>query len=281
MSALDNTTIAFIGCGVMGEAMVAGILNRGLTTPDRLLASHPRADRRDELHDRYGISVTPSNREAASACQMVVITVKPQVLPKVLGELRGATRPSQLVLSIVAGATIDTIRRALGTPSVVRSMPNTPAQIGEGMTVWTATEETLPEQRDQAQAVLGALGRELYVDDERFLDMATAVSGTGPSYFFLVMEALVDAAVHLGFSRRVAIELVTQTALGSVLYARQSRKHPAELRNQVTSPGGTSAEALYQLEKGRVRTVFSRAVWAAYQRSRSLGSVDREGDLPD
>lgn len=276
MSALDHTTISFIGCGIMGEAMVAGILNRGLTEPRSITASHPRADRRDELQSRYGIAVTASNPEAASAHDIVVLTVKPQVLPRVLAELRGCTRPSQLVLSIVAGATIETIQRWLGTPAVVRAMPNTPAQIGEGMTVWTATEDTEAQQRRQAQSILAALGRELYVDDENFLDMATAISGTGPSYFFLVMEALVDAAVHLGFSRRVALELVTQTMLGSVLYARQSRKHPAELRNQVTSPGGTSAEALYQLEKGTVRTVFSKAVWAAYQRSRQLGRAGQD-----
>jgi len=153
-------------------------------------------------------------------------------------------------------------------------MPNTPAQIGEGMSVWTATSETSEKQREQAQTILRALGRELYVDDENFIDMATAISGTGPAYFFLVMEALIDAAVHLGFSRRVAQELVYQTMLGSVLFASKSRKHPAELRNQVTSPGGTTAEALYQLEKGRVRTVFSKAVWAAYQRSRYLGQVE-------
>lgn len=262
----------------MGEAMVAGILGRGLTEPHRIMASHPRAERRDELASKYGIGVTSSNREATSAHEMIVITLKPQVLPRVLLELRGCTRPSQLVMSIVAGATIETIRHPLATPAVVRAMPNTPAQIGEGMSVWTATSETSPEQRDQAQAILAALGHELYVDDEKFLDMATAISGTGPAYFFLVMEALTDAAVHLGFSRRVAQEMVTQTMLGSVLFARQSRKHPAELRNQVTSPGGTTAEALYQLEKGSIRTILSKAVWAAYQRSRSLGTTDMTRD---
>ena len=155
-------------------------------------------------------------------------------------------------------------------------MPNTPAQIGAAMTVWTASDQTSTEQQAQARAILAALGDELYVGDENYLDMATALSGTGPAYVFLFMEALVDAGVHLGFSRRIAQRLVTQTVLGSALFAQQSHLHPAELRNMVTSPGGTSAEALYQLEKGALRTVLSRAVWAAYQRSRILGGEKNE-----
>jgi pyrroline-5-carboxylate reductase len=155
---------------------------------------------------------------------------------------------------------------------VVRVMPNTPAQIGMGISVWTATEDTTGAQREQALAVLQALGEEVYADDERYLDMATALSGTGPTYVFLLMEAMVDAGVHLGFSRHVSERLVIETLRGSVEYARQSPRHLATLRNQVTSPGGTSAEALYHLEKGGLRTVLSRAIWAAYQRSRTLGS---------
>jgi pyrroline-5-carboxylate reductase len=155
-------------------------------------------------------------------------------------------------------------------------MPNTPAQIGQGMSVWMSTSEVEPRQREQAQMILRALGEEIAVDDEDYLDMATALSGTGPAYVFLFMEALIDAGVHLGFSRRVAQQLVLQTLQGSVAYARQSNLHPAELRNQVTSPGGTSAEALYQLEKGGLRTVLSRAIWAAYQKSRYLGGLNNE-----
>jgi pyrroline-5-carboxylate reductase len=160
-------------------------------------------------------------------------------------------------------------------------MPNTPAQIGEGITVWTATPEVPETERKQAKALLGALGEELFMEDEKFLDMATALSGTGPAYVFLFMEALIDAGVHMGFSRWDAERLVLQTVRGSVDYAKQSGKHPAELRNQVTSPGGTSAEAIYQLEKGGLRTVLSRAVYAAYRRSVELGKASekkREGD---
>ena len=150
-------------------------------------------------------------------------------------------------------------------------MPNTPAQIGEGVTVWTATTSVSASQREEASAVFRSLGKEIFVEEEKYLDMATAVSGTGPTYVFLVLEALIDAAVHLGFSRDIAHDLVIEMMRGSILFAEKSGKHPAELRNMVTSPGGTSAEAIYQMEKGALRTVLSKAVWAAYQKSRMLG----------
>ena len=150
-------------------------------------------------------------------------------------------------------------------------MPNTPAQIGEGVTAWTASEAVSEAQEGQVCAMLDALGKSVHVENERQIDMATALSATGPTYIFMVMEALIDAGVHLGFSRHVAEELVHQTLLGSVLFARESHKHPAELRNMVTSPGGTSAEAIYQMEKGSLRTILSKAVWAAFKRAESLG----------
>jgi pyrroline-5-carboxylate reductase len=193
--------------------------------------------------------------------------------------------PPGLVLSIVAGMKIDTISSSLEHRAVVRAMPNTPAQIGEGMTVWTASDAVNELQRGQDRAILRAMGRELYVEGEEMLDMATAISGTGPTYVFLMMEALTDAAVHLGFSRRVAEELVTQTVVGSGAFARHSDQHLAEMRNMVTSPGGTSAEAIYQLEKGSLRTVLSKAVWAAYQKSKLLGEASERfqdpGDFSD
>jgi pyrroline-5-carboxylate reductase len=200
-----------------------------------------------------------------------MLTVKPQRLGVILGELKEVIQRDQLVISIVAGASIETIAADLEHRQIVRAMPNTPAQIGEGMTVWTATPEVSEVQQAQIHAIFGALGRELHVEEEKMIDMATALSATGPTYTFLVMEALIDAGVHMGFSRHVAQELVLQTMLGSVLFARKSGKHPAELRNMVTSPGGTSAEAIYQMEKGSLRTVLSKAVWAAFQRATALG----------
>jgi pyrroline-5-carboxylate reductase len=176
-----------------------------------------------------------------------------------------------LVISIIAGATSTALTNALGHRQVVRSMPNTPAQLGKGMTVWYATPEVTQPQRDQARVLLGSLGQQLEVDDEKLVAMATAVSGTGPTYVFLVMEALIDAAVHLGFPRHIAHDLVIETLEGSTLFAKSSGMHPAQLRNMVTSPGGTSAAALHELESGRLRTVLSEAVWAAYRRTEELG----------
>ncbi len=284
--ALRGVELAFVGCGVMAEAIVAGLLRQKLVAPEQIVGSHPREARREELQARYGMRVFEGNREAVAALSaqsgrsgsddararsIVVLAVKPQRLGLVLDELKGALHEDQLVLSIVAGARMETIAAELLHPSVVRAMPNTPAQIGQGMTAWTATDEVSEEQAAQVRAMLAALGREMHVENERMIDMATALSATGPTYIFLVMEALVDAGVHMGFSRHVAQELVTQTMLGSVLFARESHKHPAELRNMVTSPGGTSAEAIYQMEKGSLRTVLSKAVWAAFQRAVALG----------
>jgi pyrroline-5-carboxylate reductase len=275
---LDEKTIAFIGSGIMAEAMIKGLLRQGQVTADRIVASGPRQERGQELFDRYGVHTSTDNIEAARAADIAVLSIKPQVLCRVLEELSGHVISQALVVSIVAGARMDTIRRMLKTPAVVRVMPNTPAQIGLGISVWTATTETSEAQRAQALAILRALGEEVYVSEEEYLDMATALSGTGPAYVFLLMEAMVDAGVHLGFSRHVSERLVIETLRGSVEYARQSPRHLAALRNQVTSPGGTSAEALYHLEKGGLRTVLSRAIWAAYQRSRVLGSqAQRDG----
>jgi pyrroline-5-carboxylate reductase len=149
-------------------------------------------------------------------------------------------------------------------------MPNTPAQAGAGVSVWTASIHVTQADRTLVRSVLGAVGVEIEVDEERYVDMATAVSGTGPAYVFLFIEAFMDAAVHLGFQRSMALELVLQTMEGSIKLARSSQKHVAELRNSVTSPGGTTAEALYELEKGGFRTTLSKAVWAAYQRTLTL-----------
>jgi len=268
---LRELTIAFIGSGTMAEAMIQALLRAGEIAPERIVASGPRSARGEKLQACYGVRVTTANVAAAGEADVVVLAVKPQVLPTVLTELRGHVRPAALVMSIVAGMPIATICAKLGHDAIVRTMPNTPAQIGEGMTVWTAAPTVTDVQRAQAQAILQTMGLGMYVAHEDALDMATAVSGTGPTYVFLLMEAMVDAAVHLGFSRRQARPIVLQTVLGSVKFAQQSELHLAELRNMVTSPGGTSAEAIYQLEKGGLRTILSKAIWAAYRKSRLLG----------
>ncbi len=285
---LSGAYLSFVGVGVMAEAIIAGLLRKALVVPEQIVGSHPRQTRREELYAKYGIRMVESNREAvllthptesgaSQAGSTVILAIKPQRLGRVLGELRGALHQDQLLVSIVAGAKTETIANELLHPAVVRAMPNTPAQIGQGMTAWTGTAEVSDPQASEVTAIFQALGKAMRVENERMIDMATALSATGPTYIFLVMEALVDAGVHLGFSRHLAQELVLQTMLGSVLFAQDSHKHPAELRNMVTSPGGTSAEAIYQMEKGGLRTVLSKAVWAAYQRAVALGGKREEG----
>jgi pyrroline-5-carboxylate reductase len=273
---LTNTRLAFIGCGVMAESMIAGLLRERLVSPEQIFGSHPREARRMELSEKYGIWMFERNAEAAEKIRgaessAVVLAVKPQRIDRVLSDLKNVVSVESLVMSIVAGARIEAISLALGTDRVVRAMPNTPSQIGAGITAWTEGPGVDDADRGRVKRLLTALGKELRVETENMIDMATSLSATGPTYIFMVMEALTDAGVHLGFSRDMAKELVQETMLGSVRFAMESHKHPAELRNMVTSPGGTSAEAIYQMEKGTLRTVLSKAVYAAYKRAVELG----------
>ena len=265
--------VGIVGAGVMAEAIISGLIADRAVQASQLTASHPRRERRETLAERHGIHSVATNREALGDAQVVVIAVKPQMLGRVMRELRGRLDAEQVVVSIVAGATVRTLVDGLQHAAVVRAMPNTPSQIRRGITVWAASEACTAAQRDLARGVLRALGEERQVADEAFVAMATALSGTGPTYLFAVMEALIDAGVHLGFPRELAHDLVVDTLIGSAEFARQSELHPAQLRNAVTSPGGTSAAAIYELEKGRIRTVFSDAVWAAYRRTLELGEA--------
>lgn len=266
-----SQTLSIIGPGVMAEAIIAGLIRNQVLPAQKIIAAGPRPERGSELIEHYGIRFTTDNAEAASGADIVILAVKPQKLRAVLAGLRGKIDSQALVLSIIAGASIQTISSGLEHPGVIRAMPNTPAQIGQGITVWTASPAVTEPQLEAARLILSALGQEVFVEEENYLDMATALSGTGPAYVFLFMEALIDAGVHLGFPRRIAEQLVTQTIRGSVEYYALKKDHPAHLRNQVTSPGGTSAAALYYLEKAGFRTALSRAIWAAYERSQELG----------
>ena len=270
-----NKKIAFIGSGAMAEAMISGLLRQGLARPENMHTSDTLLERVNELNEKYGTRPFTDNNQAVANADMVVLSVKPQRLTEVLHSLKNAVPSGAVVLSIVAGATIEKISKGLKHNSVVRSMPNTPAQISQGITVWMASPSVSESQKETARTILGALGAEVMVDDEGYLDMATALSGTGPAYVFMFMEAMIDAGVHMGFSRHISEQLVVQTLKGSVAYYQTINEkadvHVAALRNQVTSPGGTSAEALYYLEKAGFRTAISRAIWAAYQRSLELG----------
>jgi len=261
--------IAFIGGGAMGEAMIRCFLTRKVAVPQDMTVSDISPVRRKLLSQEYGVSVLADNKKAVAKADLIILAVKPQNLHEVMAEVKGLA-PKQLVLSIVAGATLSNLCQGLGHSSVVRAMPNMPAQIGEGMTVWTATPETQPRQKALARTALAALGKELHVDDEKYLNMATAIVGSGPAYVFLFIEAFVDAGVHIGLSRGTAQELVLQTILGSALTVEKTGKHPADLRNMVTSPGGTTTDALLELEKGAFRSLLIEAVAAAHRKAARL-----------
>jgi len=266
-----QTKFAIIGAGTMGEAIIAGLLRQKLTSPENIYASEPRLERCEELQIKYGIKTSTQNVQVLADADVVLLSVKPQVLDKVLNELKGFIPTEAVVISIIAGATIDKISNGLAHQAVVRTMPNTPGQIGKGITVWFASNAVTEKHLEKVLLMLQALGENVQVDEEYYLDMATAVSGTGPMYVYLFMEAFMDSAVHLGFSRHVAEKLVIDTIRGSVDYYESQSVHVADLRNKVTSPGGTSAAALYYLEKAGFRTAISRAIWAAYSRSQQLG----------
>ena len=267
--------LAFIGSGAMGEAMTAGLLAKRVADAADIVVADPVPERRGIMEKRYQVRATEDNRAAVADADLVVLAIKPQSLDEVGPGLRGALRPTQALLSIVAGVPIQRLSQAFDYPAIVRVMPNTPAQIGQGMSVWTVTEAVSPELRESARRVLGALGQEMYVADEHYLDLATAVSGSGPGYVFLILEAYIDAAVHAGFSRQQATDLVLQTVIGSALYARETGRHPADLRNAVTSPAGTTAAGLHELEKAGLRAAFVEAVLAAAERSRALGAASK------
>ena len=263
--------IAFIGGGVMGEAMLSAILDKGLSLPQAISVSDVSQARCQHLGQKYGVAVMSNNRQAIEGSDVVVLAIKPQNLAEVMDELSGQLKSAQLVLSIIAGARINTLRLGLNHSRLVRVMPNTPAQIGEGISVWTATTGVTKEQKGWAASILGAMGKEIYVDDEKYIDMATAVSGSGPAYIFLFVESLVDAAVDIGLPRDMALELVLEMMLGSVHFMQKSGKEAAELRRMVTSPGGTTAEALLRLEKGGFSDLLKQAVNAAHDKAKRLG----------
>lgn len=258
--------VAIVGGGVMGEAILAGALDRGIFEPADVTVVEKVEARRTQLRAAYGIEATGDFGPMGDA-GLVVLAVKPQELATV----KGRVRPGALILSIMAGVRIATIQAAFDHPFIVRAMPNTPAAIRAGMTAWTAAPAVTVEQRSIARQLLGAIGREVYVDDERKVDMATAVSGSGPAYVFLFIEALIDGAVTVGLPRAQAEELVVQTVLGAAQYAQESGKSAAELRAMVTSPAGTTAAGLLELEKGALRASVIEAVRAAFARAVELG----------
>ena len=257
----------------MGEAIIGALLEKKLCKAADISVSDISKPRRDYLKKKYGIAVMADNVEAVKSKNVIVLAVKPQNLNEVTAELKGLLKPDQLILSIAAGVKISTIRERTGHHKVVRSMPNTPAQIGLGISGWTATKEVAEEQKEWAKTILRAMGEEIYFDNEDDLDMVTAVSGSGPAYFYLFAESLIKGAVDLGLYQKDAEQLVLQTMLGAAKLMSNSKKPPAELRRNVTSKGGTTERAIEVFEKNDLAGIVSRAVKAACQRAKELGEA--------
>lgn len=264
--------LGVIGGGFMGEAIIDGLLRAGVVRAQDLAVGETLEHRRQHLSRAFdGVQVVTEAADAAAGREVVLIGVKPQDFPKVAKSLKGRLRPEQLVLSIMAGTRLAVLSEALTHAAVVRVMPNTPASLGLGFSTWVAAPAVSAAQREQARRILGALGLEAEVGEERYVDMATAVAGSGPAYVFLFLEALIDGAVHIGLPRGLAREMVLQTVLGSVKMASATDRHPAELRDMVTSPGGTTAAGLLALEQSSMRATVTEAIIAAFDRSRALG----------
>jgi pyrroline-5-carboxylate reductase len=262
------TQVAILGAGVMGETLLSGLIRAGRST-DSLLVGEKRPERADELRERYGVEVV-ANRDAARKADTVVLVVKPQDMGDLLAEIAAELRPGQLVVSLAAGITTAFIESHLPDGvAVVRVMPNTPALVDEGMAAISRGSHCDEQHLAEAESLLAATGRVVRVP-ERQQDAVTAISGSGPAYLFFVVEAMIEAGVHLGLPRTTSTELVVQTVVGSAKLLRETGEHPTVLREQVTSPGGTTAAAIRQLEDHKVRAAFLTAMEAARDRSRAL-----------
>ncbi len=253
----------------MGEAVINCLLTKKVVKKEDIVVSDISKTRLELLSSKYRVCVLADSNKAIEGTDLVLLAVKPQNLESATSEI-GGLLPNQLVLSIMAGTNLSTLHSNLNHPCIIRAMPNMPAQIGEGIIVWTATAKVNQKQKDMAQTIFKAMGEEIYVDNEKYIDMATALSGSGPAYVFLFIEALIDAGVHIGLPRDMAQKLAVETITGSTHTLQQTGKHPAELRNMVTSPGGTTADALFHLEKGGFRSLIVEAVTAAFNKARKL-----------
>jgi len=268
---MSQTRIAFIGAGNMASALIGGLIADG-TAKDLIIASDPNTDQRSHLHDSYGICTVDNNAEAISDADVVVLAVKPQLLQQVCNELSSHLKDKHcLIVSIAAGIRCSTMSKWLDCDlPIVRCMPNTPAMLQVGATGLFATSNVSNEQRDQAERILRAVGITLWVNEESDIDSVTAVSGSGPAYYFLMMEAMQAAAEKLGLPAETAKLLTLQTALGAARMALESQDDPATLRQKVTSPGGTTEQAILSFEANGLRDIFEQAMTAARDRSISL-----------
>jgi pyrroline-5-carboxylate reductase len=266
----SDRTLAVLGAGKAGEALIAGVISSGWCEPGQVVATARHSERLEVLADRHGIRTTTANAEAVDGAGLVVIAVKPQDIETLLGEISGAVTTDHTVVSIAAAIPTALIESHLSDRvPVVRVMPNTPMTVHEGMAGISAGTYAEEQHLAQAEEILGSVGRTVRVDED-YMDAITAVSGSGPAYFALLAESMIEAGILLGLSREISTDLVIQTMLGTAKLLRDEKMHPVELREAVTSPGGTTIAAIRELEQAGVRAAFLNAIQAAMQRSKEL-----------
>ena len=263
--------LAFIGGGTMAEAILRGVLDAQVAAPTDVAIGEPRPERRQLLSSKFVVQANQGNLDAAKEDDLLMLAIKPQDVPVIFQELGERLRPEQAVLSIIAGAKMSTLSKGFSHESIIRVMPNTPAQIGQGMSMWTCSRQVSEQQRDFTRSIVSTVGKEIYVDDEKYMDMATALSASGPAYVFMIIEALIDAGVYVGLPRDMARTMALQTVYGSTQLVMDTGRHPADLKDMVVSPGGTTAEGLQVLERAGVPAAIVDAVNAAFQKSIKLG----------
>lgn len=269
--------IAFIGGGNMTEALVAGLLKAGLATPDRVQATDVLPERRAHLQERHRIKAMADNRAAAAWGEVLVLSVEPQILDEVLGEIRQAVRPGTLIISVAAGYPIARVAAGLSAQAhIVRAMPNTPSWVGAGVAALALGPGVTEEEAKLARLIFESVGMVVTVE-ERHMDAVTGLSGSGPAYVYLIVEALADGGVKAGLSRQAAQLLAAQTILGAARMVIESGEHPASLKDRVASPGGTTIAGLQKLEEGKLRATLMAAVEAAVKRSKDLADESAEG----
>jgi pyrroline-5-carboxylate reductase len=266
-----DRTIAFLGTGNMAEAIIKGLLRAGTARPEGIIATGRRAERREEIKKAYGIRTTQDNLAAAREAEIIVLSVKPQAMDKLVVQVAPALDHRKLIISVAAGVPIAALERRLGAGArIIRTMPNTPSLVGAGACALSRGEHASEEDLAVASRIFQSVGTTTVVD-ENLLDAVTGLSGSGPAYIFLIIEALSDAGVKVGLPRYTALKLAAQTVLGSAQLLIETNAHPGQLKDQVTSPGGTAIAGLHTLEAGGLRTTLINAVEAATRRARELG----------
>ncbi|MCU0559271.1 MAG: pyrroline-5-carboxylate reductase [Desulfobacterales bacterium] len=274
MEQLIDKRICFLGCGNMGEALVSGLVQSGSARPENITCTDVREERLEELRARYGVRTTPSNTQAAAHSEIVVYAVKPQLMAEVLKETSGELDMSKLVISIAAGVPLRAIESLLQKQlRLIRVMPNIAASVKESATAISAGKHAKKEDIELAMAIFNSVGKAVFLRENYLMDAITGLSGSGPAYLFIIVDALADAGVKMGLSRKDAQFLAAQTVLGAAKMLMETGEHPGQLKDRVTSPGGTAIAGIHTLEKGGLRTTLINAVEAATQRSKELGEM--------